>query len=86
MWYLCLDRIKIPPPLNVSNVIPEMRKFPNVICLIMLLLVIKIQDAVAKGKESSMGNYKQNVSVGMYYFMLIRYLPSQSVLGGIEKY
>lgn len=28
-----------------------------------LLLVIKMQDAVAKRKESCMGNYKQNVFV-----------------------
>lgn len=48
-----------------------------------LLLVIKIQDAVAKGKESCMGNYKQNVFIEIYSFMLIRYLPSQNVLGSI---
>lgn len=49
----------------------------------MLLLVIKIQDAFAKGKESCMGNYKQNVFVEIYSFMLISYLPSQNVLGSI---
>lgn len=49
----------------------------------MLLLVIKIQDAVAKDKESCMGNNKQNVFVGIYYFMIISYLSFQSVWGSI---
>lgn len=49
----------------------------------MLLLEIKIQDAIAKGKESCMGNCKQDVFVEIYSFMLISYLPSQSVLGSI---
>lgn len=49
----------------------------------MLLLVIKIQDAVAKGKEGCVGNYKQNVLVEICSFMPIGYLPSQSVLGNI---
>lgn len=42
-----LTRLKSSHSPNVPNAIPEIRKFPNVMCFIMLLLVIKIQDAFA---------------------------------------
>lgn len=74
------------PQIYIPNAVPEMRKFPSVLGITVLLPGIKIQDAVAKAKESCMGNCKPNVFAGIHYFMLIRYLSCQSIVGSMYKY